>query len=452
MSLHNISINDDEDEQLLFVWEHFRHGARNPYTQVNKTTWIDFIGVQWQNEGELTALGLRAHYLLGTATKKRYEKFLSKSFDINEIFIISTDVNRTITSAMANLQGIYQNHTTPNLTMNQIEKAKINYLNESYKTKIYEKVEELKESYIKDGISIMPIHIFSKIGLQFLLNSASYCSGASKYQEEAKNQEEVKKIVNEFLNYTNETFGKYIFKFMNISPETTPNYLYIGNNLNYICDTYIADYIAGRDMPHINNTGINMDNFYLHCLNYSIIDLYYISYGLPPNKLVYLAASPVFRTIFNYMDRRIELFKENKVNKIDPSSPKFVIYSGHDSSISTIDVFLKAVFDIEYENTEYTTSQIFELWHNKSGYFVKYLYNQKEKATYELDYFKDKVNNKLLSQKEINEICGVNNDNKNINTFKKDNIYKKIFIIIIGLVIISFCLLISVTLLKINKF
>ena len=301
-------INDDEEEKLLFSWEHFRHGPRNPYTQINKTTWIDFIGVQWKNEGELSALGLRSHYLLGVATKKRYENFLSKSFDTNEIFIISTDVNRTITSAMSNLQGIYRNYTTPNLTIEQIDNAKIKGLNGTYEQKINEKIEELKKSYIKDGISIMPIHLFSRVGLQFKLNDNDFCPGIIKYKEESKNQKDVKKIVKEFTDNTNETFGKYIFEFMNVSSEKTSDYLYTNNNLYYICDTFIADYFSGIYMPHIIQTGIDMDKFYYHCLNYSIIDSYYISYGLPPTKLSYLTSSPVFRTIFNYMDRRIKLF------------------------------------------------------------------------------------------------------------------------------------------------
>ena len=66
-----------------------------------------------------------------------------------------------------------------------------------------------------------------------------------------------------------------------------------------------------------------------------------------------------------------------------------------------IDVFLKAEFNIEYDNPEYTNSQLLELWHNKSGFFVKYLYNQKEKAVYELNNFKEKVNQKLLPESEI---------------------------------------------------
>ena len=45
--------------------------------------------------------------ILDAATWKKYKDFLSEKFKPNENFIISTDVNRTIVSAMAYLQGIY---------------------------------------------------------------------------------------------------------------------------------------------------------------------------------------------------------------------------------------------------------------------------------------------------------------------------------------------------------
>ena len=448
--LTNDNIIEDDNKKLLFVWEHFRHGARDPYTKVNKKTWIDFIGVQWKSEGELNAIGLRAHYLLGIATKKRYENFLSKNFDTNEIFIISTDVNRTIVSAMANLQGVYKNNTTPNLTINQIENAKISGLNQTYKEKIDEKIEEMKKSYIQDGISIMPIHLFSKVGLQFKLNDPKICPGATELRKEARQQEEVKKRLKEFQQLSNDTYGQYIFQFMNVSTDN-PNYLFEDDNIYYICDTYIADYIAGIDMPHINKTGIDMDKFYDHCLNNSMLSSYDILYGYPPTKLSYLTVSPIFRTIFNFMDRRIKLNEEHTPDKIDPSSPKFVIYSGHDSTIAGMDVFLKAVFNIDYEIPEYTTSQLFELWQNKSGYFIKYLYNQKEKVVYELNDFKNRINQKLLSQNEINEICKDKSFQFNAKTAIKNKFYETIFFIIDGLVVVLVALLISLCILKRNR-
>ena len=449
---YNIEIKStNENKNLLFVWEHFRHGARDPYTKVNKKTWKDFIGVQWKSEGELNAIGLRSHYLLGIATKKRYNNFLSKSFDINEMFIISTERNRTIMSAMANLQGIYQNYTTPNLTEKQVNITKNNFFNKTYKDKIKDKIDEMEKSYVEKGINIIPVHLFSKVGLQFKLNDKSYCPGITKYKEEAANQDEVKKYMYDIQNYTNKTYGKYIYEFMNISSSKNPNYLFENNNLYYICDTYIADYFSGRDMPHISKTKINMTEFYYHCLNYSLIDMYYGEYGQPPTTGVDLIVSPIFRTIFNYMDRRIILDKNNTPDKIDPSSPRFVIYSGHDSTIAAVDVFLKKEFNISYDNPEYTTSQLLELWKNETGYFVTYLYNQEEKAVFNFDDFKDKINKIIFSENEIYKLCGIESEIKNIKLVEKESLTEKAFIIVIGMVIISSSLLISACVLKRKK-
>ena len=435
-----------ENGKLLFVWEHFRHGARDPYTQVDPFTWIDFIGVQWKSQGELNSIGLRAHYLLGIATRKRYGNFLFNTFDPNEILIMSTDVNRTIVSVMANLQGIYNNFSTPNLTDSQLNKSILNNFNETYRKLIDKKIDELKESYIQNGISIFPIHLFSKYNLKFKLNDANFCPGIQKYKDEAKNSMEVKKILNEFYQYTNDTYGEYIFKFMNISGEEEPNYIFEDSNLYYICDTYIADYISGREMNHIKNTGINMEDFYYHSLNYSMLDTYYVEYGLPPTKASYITVSPMFRSIFDYMDKRIYLNEQNIYDSINTSSPKYVIYSGHDSTVGAVDVFLKAEFNISYENPEYTTSQYFELWKNNddNNYYIIYLVNQKEKAIYKFEEFKKMIFDAILPQDKVEYICLGKND----RIIKKENILRKIFFIIISIAIVCFLLLISLLILE----
>ena len=432
--------NAQENGKLLFVWEHFRHGARDPFSQVDPITWIDFIGVQCKSQGELNSVGLRSHYLLGAATRKKYNNFLSKSFDPNEIVIISTDSNRTIMSALANVQGIYNNQTSLNLTDLQINKSVINNLNETHKIKLDKKIKELKNSYIQNGINIIPIHLFTKYSLQFKLNEIDFCPGIQKFKDEAKNQENVKKLLDDFFQYTNDTYGEYIFKFMNVSGENNSNYLWEESNLYYICNTYIADYIAGADMPHIKNSGIDMDDFYNHSLYHSFIDTYYINYGLPPTKASYVAVSPVFRTIFNYMERRMYINEHSDLKDINSSSPKYVIYSGHDSTLGSIDVFLKDVFNISYSNSEYTASQYFELWEINNKYYIKYLLNQKEIANSSYDIFKKKTLENLFPQEEVEEIC-LGSSNKKAKK-EKNNIFKLILFITVPIAIIIFLLLI----------
>ena len=58
----------------------------------------------------LTAEGMRERYLLGRYNRERYVekfKFLSPQYNPSEIYIQSTNVNRTLQSAYSELLGLY---------------------------------------------------------------------------------------------------------------------------------------------------------------------------------------------------------------------------------------------------------------------------------------------------------------------------------------------------------
>ena len=186
-----------------------------------------------------------------------------------------------------------------------------------------------------------------------------------------------------------------------------PDYLFDYSQLFSIADTFIADYYNGRELKIVNETGINMEDFYNDCLNISYIESYYRQFGTPVSEVLYIGVSPVFRTLFNYMDMRIKLDKKGESDKIISESPRFVLTAGHDTTLAANDLFLKAEFDIPFERAEYSHSQFYELWKNeKDGkYFIKYLVNHQEKAVFDYDEFKEKVLLKLYSSEEIEKIC-----------------------------------------------
>ncbi|XP_069329338.1 prostatic acid phosphatase isoform X1 [Eulemur rufifrons] len=92
-------------KELKFVTLVFRHGDRSPIETfpndpIKESSWP-------QGFGQLTQLGIKQHYEFGQYIRKRYRKFLNESYKHQQIYIRSTDVDRTLMSAMANLAALF---------------------------------------------------------------------------------------------------------------------------------------------------------------------------------------------------------------------------------------------------------------------------------------------------------------------------------------------------------
>ncbi|GMT16333.1 hypothetical protein PFISCL1PPCAC_7630, partial [Pristionchus fissidentatus] len=96
-------------DELLMVQVVWRHGDRAPTmtfpTDPHKESAWNY---GW---GELTELGMRQQYALGRVIRNRYINgtyhFLSRRYTPREIYIRSTDVNRTLISAYSNIAGMF---------------------------------------------------------------------------------------------------------------------------------------------------------------------------------------------------------------------------------------------------------------------------------------------------------------------------------------------------------
>lgn len=79
----NISQVKNPDEQLIFVFELVRHGARAPIVDLE----LDKFPV---GEGQLTPEGMRQRYLLGRYNRQRYTEtfpLLSNDYNPEEFYI-----------------------------------------------------------------------------------------------------------------------------------------------------------------------------------------------------------------------------------------------------------------------------------------------------------------------------------------------------------------------------
>ncbi|XP_019789724.1 prostatic acid phosphatase isoform X5 [Tursiops truncatus] len=92
-------------KELRFVTLVFRHGDRSPIETfpndpIKESSWP-------QGFGQLTQLGMEQHYELGQYIRKRYEKFLNKSYKHEQVFVRSTDIDRALMSAMTSLAALF---------------------------------------------------------------------------------------------------------------------------------------------------------------------------------------------------------------------------------------------------------------------------------------------------------------------------------------------------------
>ena len=113
-----------QNDKLIFVMIHFRHGARA--SNHLDSTKIDKIGEYWENDGELTGVGERMHYLLGLRNRLRYVKqykLLSEKYNSTELRAICSLRERYQQSLSSHLQGLYPPNENLGENLNEVQLA-----------------------------------------------------------------------------------------------------------------------------------------------------------------------------------------------------------------------------------------------------------------------------------------------------------------------------------------
>ena len=69
-----------------------------------------------------------------------------------------------------------------------------------------------------------------------------------------------------------------------------------------------------------------------------------------------MSQTPPVKKLLDWMDKRIELDIKGETDQVKPGYPKYTIWSGHDSSVSTIQMFMKNIFGTKWAFPSFSSS------------------------------------------------------------------------------------------------
>ena len=378
------------DSNIVFVYEHVRHGARSPLFFDGNTDYLDRFGTQWEGAMELTNVGKREHYVLGIHNRLKYSSLINfTKYDYQEIKVYSTNTGRTVQSIQAELLAMYLPGTLPKLTKDQLKAAYPPFQNLSLE--VLDEISELNDSTIINDINIFPIQYSDPKKVQ--INEPANCPYMKQYQEDLKtNSVTVKDFVSNFIS----KYGDKLKEVLNITDKELNDFEYIETIL---AEEVLCNYYDGNKLTDFfSKTRFNESEFIQDNRLSKSIYTYNINLD---EKTGIMSASPSMKEIINYMDNIIN-------NK--SQTPKMVMQGGHDTTISYIQYFMKHVFNIPIQYISFASNIYFELHKNKSEseldkYYIEYILDGITKLIMDYPEFKTKVLDAVWSDEDINKFC-----------------------------------------------
>ena len=374
---HNNNTNN-----LFFIFEHFRHGARSPCTRPLYNG-KDLLGAKWSAVGELSEVGRKQHYLLGTKNRKRYNGFIKEKFDPQEILIFSTHFNRTIMSAMSHLLGFY----------NKIKISDDFSFDVTIDNDIYSEIKNI----------IPPIHLFEKKNDEFdndefVPTFKTHFNCPYMHEMFIKNLKNKKHKIYELLRKFNKEYYKIIKKEYGITNTTK----YTG--LSDFCDAIICDYFHKDNIKFLNQFiihGKSLEKLVNSCYEYLAEHFFGLLQSENTKDHGVITMSNTMKKIVYWMQKRLN----EKQNYISYEAPKYVMFSGHDDTMTSMQRFLKTAFNIEFEFPVFASNQIYELRKYGNEFYVELYYNDKLKMNITFELFAKRISEIALDKNEIHNKC-----------------------------------------------
>lgn len=316
--------------RLLFVAELCRHGDRAPLKQFPNDA---LPASKWpEGIGELTAVGQRAHFALGQRLRARYvdTQFLPEAFDPKHVYVRSTDIDRTLASAVSQMAGLYPPGSAPN------SDVRIRYGQDP----LHENEGGLPHLY-----QPVPVHTTSK-NTDMLLIPGANCPRHEYIMRQKRNSKQFEnKIADE---------RAFLDKAATIAGADKSNFTIF--DLEHLSDTWTC--FAAHSVPLPDGATPEVVS---HARNLSNWLLTFGNEGLEVNRLR-------AGLILHEIKFRMVIAALQDVKKLPPAAlplaKKFMLLSAHDTTVAAT---LSALQVFDGVNPPYNSTLIWELFRASNG-------------------------------------------------------------------------------------
>ena len=223
-----------------------------------------------------------------------------------------------------------------------------------------------------------------------------------------------------YLNETIETFNEKYGERINIFYNESKKYSY--SNVNDFCSNVLTAYADSRECTEFKKLGFELDEMNDFCWEIQKNKYLYEMNGDDGKIWAHIDSSLMMKEVIYYMKRRLDadITEENEDDDIkDYSRPRMIIYSGHDTSLSSNEVFIlyalgfnvnenylapkfasQLALEVKAKNNQKTSKY--------SDYYVLGYFDKKEIFNLSADEFIDKIEKEIWSEDKIDEYCGLN--------------------------------------------
>ena len=403
-------------KKLISIYSINRHVARGPMS-INLES-KDFFDNLILNKGKLTSYGERMLFILGLFKRNKYlnnHNFLNNKCDSNDIYFVSTNLDRTIMSTLSQIFGFCYN----SFNDKNINEKLVNFtyppLNIFENEKMKNEISLLnKENYsLPFNINLLPFHISKENEGKFLITMSKKC------------RKEYEKILNKNLK-ENKKIKEMEIKFNNLYREKlnklhNENKFYKFLEIFDITDQYISSIYDGKKTNEILlKYQIDPEKFLKISKEVHYIFIIYYLFGDEKEESFKLETSLLLRDIILKFANNI--YNENNV-RTNLNNEKIFIANSHDSTIMGIQLFINSAYKLYeniYENVidiSYSGSLTFEFYKNDdektiydiNNYYIDYFINDKLIKTFSFNNFSKVINNFAWNEEKINQFCNEDN-------------------------------------------